>query len=90
MSKLSKQSLEKLKEQREKLNARIQQKEARLKSSERKMDTRRKILIGSYFLDTAIKNGTFEDIKKKLDSFLTRNSDRVLFDLPELAEEKID
>ena len=36
MSKLSKQSLEKLKEQREKLNARIQQKESRLKSIRKK------------------------------------------------------
>jgi hypothetical protein len=86
MSKQSKQVLEKLKEQRDKLNARIQQKEAHLKSSERKMDTRKKILIGSYFLDNAIKAGTFEEIKQKMNSFLTRNSDRVLFDLPELVE----
>jgi hypothetical protein len=88
MSKLSKQTLEKLKEQRDKINARIQQKEARLKTSERKIDTRKKILIGSYFLDEAIKSGTFEEIKKKLDSFLTRNSDRRLFGLYELIEEK--
>ena len=88
MVKTSKKSLERLKEQREKINARIQQQEARLKTSERKKDTRRKILIGSYFLDNAIKNGTFEEIKQKLDSFLTRNSDRVLFDLPEFVEEK--
>ena len=88
MSKQSKQVLEKLKEQRDKLNARIQQKEARLKSSERKTDTRKKILIGSYFLNEAIKTGTLEEIKQKLDSFLTRNSDRRLFGLPELAEEK--
>lgn len=89
MSKLSKQQLEKLKEQRDKLNARIQQKEARLKTSMRKIDTRKKILIGSYFLENAIKNGTFEEIKQKMHSFLTRNSDRVLFDLPELVEEKV-
>lgn len=87
MSKQSKQTLEKLKEQRDKLNARIQQKEARLKSSERKMDTRKKILIGSYFLDDAIKNGKLDEIKNKLDAFLTRNSDRRLFNLSELAEE---
>lgn len=87
MSKASKNSLERLKEQREKLNARIQQKEARVKSSERKKDTRRKILIGSYFLDNAIKSGTFEEIKQKMDLFLTRNNDRILFDLSELAEE---
>ncbi len=87
MSKLSKQTLEKLKQQRDKLNARIQQKESILKNSERKMETRKKILIGSYFLEQAVKTGTFEDIKQKLDSFLTRNSDRRLFDLPDLAEE---
>jgi len=84
MSKESKYSLERLKEQREKLNARIQQKEARLKSSERKIDTRKKILVGSYFLDEAIKNGTFEEIKCKLDSFLKRDNDRAIFGLSPL------
>jgi hypothetical protein len=83
---MSEHYLKKLKEQREKLNARIQKQESRLKLSGRKQETRRKILIGSYFLDNAIKNGTFEEIKKKMDSFLTRNSDRQIFDLPDLIE----
>jgi len=86
MSKLSKQALEKLKEQRDKLNARIQQKEARLKSSERKMDTRKKILIGSYFLDNAIKENKLDAIKSLMDKYLKRNSDRSLFDLELLPE----
>lgn len=86
MSKQSKQTLEKLKEQRDKLNARIQQKEARLKSSERKMDTRKKILIGSYFLDNAIKENKIDEIKSLMNKYLKRNSDRSLFDLELLPE----
>jgi Tfp pilus assembly pilus retraction ATPase PilT len=86
MSKLSKQALEKLKEQRDKLNARIQQKEARLKTSERKIDTRKKILIGSYFLDNAIKENKIDEIKSMMDKYLKRNSDRALFNLELLPE----
>jgi large subunit ribosomal protein L7/L12 len=86
MSKLSKQALEKLKEQRDKLNARIQQKEARLKTSMRKIDTRKKILIGSYFLDSAIKENKLDEIKSLMDKYLKRNSDRSLFDLELLPE----
>ncbi len=86
MSKQSKYALEKLKEQRDKLNARIQQKEARLKSSMRKMDTRKKILIGSYFLDNAIKENKWDEIKSLMDKYLKRNSDRSLFDLELLPE----
>jgi len=74
--------LQKLKEQKEKLNARIQLMENRKKNEERKKDTRRKILLGSYYLDHAQKNGTIEEIKKIMDSYLTREADRLLFDLP--------
>lgn len=77
----SKSSIEKLKEQRDKLNARIQQQEARLKTSERKIDTRKKILIGSYFLDNAIKENKLDEIKSLMKDYLKRDSDRALFDL---------
>ncbi len=86
MVKSSKHSLEKLKQQRDKLNARIQQKEARLKASERKTDTRKKILVGSYYLDHAIKENKFDEIIKIMDKYLKRNSDRALFDLELLPE----
>ncbi len=59
----SKQSLERLKEQREKLNARIQAQESRLRNTERKKDTRRKILIGSYFIDEAQKENKIDSLK---------------------------
>jgi len=74
--------LQKLKEQKEKLEARIQLIENREKHKERKKDTRRKILVGSYYLDEAEKNGALDEIKKIMDSYLTRESDRILFDLP--------
>lgn len=86
MSKQSKQALEKLKEQRDKLNARIQQKESLLKNSERKIETRKKILIGSYFLDNAIKENKLDEIKSLMNNYLKRNSDRSLFDLELLPE----
>jgi hypothetical protein len=73
--------LTKLKEKREQINTRIQLMENREKHKERKNETRRKILLGSYYLDNAEKNGTFEEIKKIMDKYLTRDSDRLLFDL---------
>ena len=56
----------------------------RTKTKERKADIRRKILIGAYFLDKLKAEGTLEAIKKELNDFLKRNSDRALFGLPPL------
>jgi hypothetical protein len=81
-------SLEKLKAQQAKLHARIQLMEARTKHAERKNDTRRKILVGSYYLDQAKQTNQLNDIKKLMQSYLKRNSDRKLFDLPDLPETK--
>jgi len=83
-----KNNLDKLKAQHKKLEARIQAIEARNKVAERKKDTRRKILVGSYYLEEAIKQGNLEEIRNQMDKFLTRNSDRSLFDLPLLEEVK--
>ena len=71
----------KLKQKRDALNARIQQAEARQSTIERKNETRRKILIGSYFLDQYRKNNNMSELIKKLDEYLERNSDRKLFNL---------
>lgn len=79
--------IEKLKRQKEIIEARIQKAEAIHKERERKQDTRRKILLGAYFLDKLKQEGTFESIKKELNDFLKRNSDRALFDLPMLENE---
>ena len=79
--------LEKLKLQQNKLKSRIQKIESIEKNKSRKYDTRRKILIGAYFLDQATQTKTLDDIKQKMTTFLTRDTDRALFDLP-LLENK--
>ncbi len=78
--------IEKLKKQREVINNRIQKMEAMEKNRERKRDTRKKILIGSYHLDQAKKSDTMDALNKIMDKFLKRNSDRELFDLEPLNE----
>jgi len=74
-------NIDSLKKKRDIINARIRLAQNREQSKERKDNTRRKILIGSYYLDQANKNNSFNDIVKLMDSYLTRDSDRLLFDL---------
>ena len=74
-------NIDSLKKKRDIINARIRLAQNREQSKERKDNTRRKILIGSYYLDQANKNNSFNDIVKLMDSYLTRDSDRMLFDL---------
>ena len=74
-------NLDSLKKKRDIINARIRLVQNIEQSKERKDNTRRKILIGSYYLDQANKNNSFNDIVKLMDSYLTRDSDRLLFDL---------
>lgn len=88
MSKNNVDYLQRLKQKRDQLNARIQATEAREKAAERKRDARRKILIGAYYLDMAQKEGKYEQLVKRMDEFLTRNSDRKLFNLSALPETK--
>ena len=64
--------------------------EARNKVSERKKETRRKILLGSYYLEQAKKHEQWENVKEIMNTYLTRNSDRILFDLPKVPESQKD
>lgn len=77
-----------LKQRQKQLAARIASMEAREKSNERKKDTRRKILIGAYYLEQARKMDTMNELANTLDAYLTRESDRALFGLPVIEEEK--
>lgn len=79
--------LDDLKKKRDILNKRIRLVQNREEKQQRKNDIKRKILIGSYVLDKAKKENNFNEIKKQLDSFLTRDSDRKLFDLPIIPKE---
>ena len=72
--------------QRKQIDARIQLKAAAQKTSERKEDTRRKILIGACLLDKGEELGVLDIIKGALDGYLTRAPDRALFNLPALPE----
>lgn len=79
---MPKQSLEDLKKRREQLDAKIQMVEAKEIAKQKKEDTRRKILIGAYFLQKYENDNNMEELSKQLDPFLTRKNDRKLFGLP--------
>ena len=78
--------LDKLKQQRGQLNARIQLMEAAQKSRGKKRDTRRKILVGAWYLDKAKQESSWDELVKQLDIFLKRASDRQLFELEPLTD----
>lgn len=73
--------LDSLKKQQEQLKAKIQALEAAESSRERKRETRRKILVGAYYVDKMRAENKFDEIVSLMDGYLTRDSDRVLFNL---------
>lgn len=78
--------LKQLKAQKEALEARKVQ---ALIKGKRADDTRRKILAGSLALELMSKDeGAKSRFMKQLDTYLTRNDDRTLFDLPALKKEE--
>lgn len=80
MSEINK-ALERLRQKRQQLNAQIHKAEALKRKAQRQQDTRRKILIGAYYLEQAEQTGTYQQLVEQLNSFLTRSSDRKLFGL---------
>jgi len=64
------------------LQAQIQKLRARKQQAARKIETRKKILIGAYVLHLIENEKLSEDFLKDLDQFLVRNTDRALFNLP--------
>jgi prefoldin subunit 5 len=92
MPKLNEQ-IETLQEKLKQLKTRQQAIENRNKAiaskRERKMDTRRKILIGAVVMAKVEQKAMDEKLLRKwLDEALTRADDRALFDLPERAQPK--
>ena len=81
MDKSVKSKIEKLKKKQEVLKARIQLIENREKAKERKLDTRKKILVGSYFIEKYMEDKKESELIKIMDQYLTRQSDRKVFDL---------
>ena len=74
-------SLTKLLERKQRLEQQISNAKSRLKEVERAADTRKKILIGAYFLEVKYK-GKEEELTKIMDGFLVCDNDRALFNLP--------
>jgi large subunit ribosomal protein L7/L12 len=73
--------LENLLKKREQLNAQIQKIKSKEAVQKRKEDTRRKILLGALLMEMMEKGELDKNkIKKRLDSFLTRDIDRKLFE----------
>ena len=79
--------LDALKKKKEQLNAQIQKLENLEKSRDRKRDTRRKILIGSYFIDKANQEGALVALYQQMDTYIKRNADRELFQLTPIVDE---
>ena len=89
MAKTLEQEIAELRAKEQQLKARIVNKENALKAKQKKLDTRKKILVGSYILDTLEKKGqiaalTPDNLPQYLDKFLTRKFDREVFNLPNL------
>lgn len=81
-------TIEKLKIKREQLSARIKKIESREKYKMRKLDARRKMLIGAYFLEKAEAEGTMDEIIQLMDEYLKHRADRLLFGLQSIDETK--
>ena len=73
-------NLDKLMQKKQKLEQQIASAKARMKKKERIEDTRKKILVGAYFLEVKYKDKE-DELVKLLDGFLVRDNDRALFGL---------
>ena len=77
---------ERLKQLKAQKQAVLAREKARQKAQDRKDDTRRKILLGSYLLNKMEDEAEKEKILMELNEYLTENRDRQLFDLPNIEE----
>jgi hypothetical protein len=70
------------------LQSRIQLAEAREATKKRKMDLRKKILVGACFINKHELACTNDILLQELDGFLSRKWDRELFGLPIREEDR--
>lgn len=77
------QRIAKLKQRRDQLTARLQRLQQAEKARQRKLRTRRLILMGTLMETRAKDDPDYrERVRVALDGFLTKPRDRALFDLP--------
>ena len=79
------EKLKQLKAQKQAIEARERTKQ---KEQQRKDDTRRKILLGSYLIKKMQNEANKEKILAELHEYLTEDRDRQLFDLPNIEISK--
>jgi len=72
--------LKKLQDRKSAITANMQKLEASAKVVARKRGLQKKILVGTYFLEQANKNGTMDELKTAMMESLKRTSDRRLFE----------
>lgn len=83
----TRKQLEKMQAKKDRIAADMARIKARVNQEERKKDTRRKILIGSAMMNLVkTERMKSEKITSMMDSFLTKDRDRELFDLPPVQE----
>ncbi len=73
--------LQKLLKKRHQFDARIASTRAKIKKKEQRKETRKKVLIGSYFIEKFEKEKKSDELKLIMADYLTRESDRKLFGL---------
>lgn len=83
------EKLSSLKKKQAQLKAQIQALESAEKSREKKRETRRKILIGAFYFDQAKEANQLPELYQKLEGYLVRDTDRLLFNLHPLAGSKV-
>jgi hypothetical protein len=86
---MASKKIDELMKKREALNARIRQEQIRAAATERKADTRRKVLAGALALEWAAEDAEFSArFMAKLSRFLVRDADRALFGMVALQNDK--
>lgn len=73
------------------INAQIKAQEAKKKTQDRKLDTRRKIIVGALAINHSEKNSGSDfsnKINSMVDEYAIRDNDRILFGLDFLTEQQ--
>ncbi len=77
----SHEHLQNLLKKKQQIDARIASVRARVKKEEQKKETRKKILVGGYFLEKFEEEQKSDELKLIMADYLTRESDLKLFGL---------
>lgn len=76
-----------LERRKKQIQDQIRKEKKKVSQEKRKIENRRKVLVGAYCLDLLNQGHSIpainseEELKQKMDSFLSRDSDRKVFDL---------